>query len=145
MTGTGRARRKNIDVPSSSIRITQQLTIINSYLLAEIGRFEEAIREATEALSRDPMSPLLNAGLALVLVYTRKLDQCIEQTLTAIEVDPNMTLCYWILGGLMNNKGSIGTQLKPMRKASHKAAPSHSQKHLSATFMPNPASGKKPG
>jgi len=76
-----------------------------SYLLAESGRFEEAIREATEALSRDPMSALLNAGLAFVLLEARKFDECIEQALTASEVDPNMVLCYWILGTAFEKKG----------------------------------------
>lgn len=76
-----------------------------SYLLVESGRFEEAIHEATEALSRDPMSPLLNAGLAFVLLEARKLDECIEQALTASEVDPNMVLCYWTLGTAYEKKG----------------------------------------
>jgi len=76
-----------------------------SYFLAELGRFEEAIREATEALSRDPMSALLNAGLAFVLLHARKLDQSIEQALTAADVDPNMTLCYWTLGTAYEQQG----------------------------------------
>ncbi len=69
-----------------------------SYLLAETMRSDEAIREATEALSRDPMSALLNAGLAFVLLLARKYDRCITQAMTAIEVDPNMTLSYMALG-----------------------------------------------
>jgi TolB-like protein len=76
-----------------------------SYLLAELGRFEEAISEATEALSRDPMSGLLNAGLAFVLLLARKLDQSIEQAHTALEVDPNMTLSYWTLGTAYEQQG----------------------------------------
>jgi TolB-like protein len=76
-----------------------------SYLLVELGRFDEAIREATEALSRDPMSPLLNAGLAFVLLLARRYDQCIEQTLTAMNVDPGMMLTYFVLGTAYENKG----------------------------------------
>ncbi len=87
-----------------------------SYLLAESGRFEEAIREATEALSRDPMSPLLNAGLALILLFARKLDQCIEQALTATEVDPNMTLCYWTLGTAYEQKGKYRAAIEAFEK-----------------------------
>jgi TolB-like protein/Tfp pilus assembly protein PilF len=87
-----------------------------SYLLAESGRFEEAIREATEALSRDPMSPLLNAGLAFVLLHARKYDQCIEQVLTASEVDPNMTLCYWTLGVAYEQQGRFREALETYDK-----------------------------
>jgi len=76
-----------------------------SYLLAEQGRFDEAIHEATEALSREPMSALLNAGLAFVLLQARKLKQCIEQALTAAEVMPDMILCYWLLGTAYEYQG----------------------------------------
>jgi TolB-like protein/Tfp pilus assembly protein PilF len=76
-----------------------------SYLLAEQGRFDEAIHEAAEALARDPMSGLLNAGLAFVLLHARRLDRCIEQARTAIEVDPNMVLTYWTLGIALEQKG----------------------------------------
>jgi tetratricopeptide (TPR) repeat protein len=76
-----------------------------SYHLALQGRFEEGIREATEALSRDPMSGMLNSGLAFVLMLARKYDECIKQALTAIEIDPLMTLCYWTLGVAYEAKG----------------------------------------
>jgi Putative Zn-dependent protease, contains TPR repeats len=76
-----------------------------AYLLAELGRFEEAIREATEALNREPISPLLNAMLAFVLMHARKYDECIKQALTASEVDPNMTLNYMTLGVAYEQQG----------------------------------------
>ena len=76
-----------------------------SYLLSYLGRFDEAIHEATEALSRDPMSPLLNAALAFVLLHARKYDQCIEQAFTAIDVDPGMLLTYFTLGTALEQKG----------------------------------------
>jgi TolB-like protein/Flp pilus assembly protein TadD len=87
-----------------------------SYFLAEIGRFEEAIHEATEALSRDPMSALLNAGLAFVLLHARKLERCIEQALTAAEVDPNMTLCYMTLGVVYEQQGKYREAIEAYEK-----------------------------
>jgi TolB-like protein len=69
-----------------------------SYLLSELARHQEAINEATEALSRDPMSPLLNAGLAFVLLNARMYERCLEQVQTSFEVDPNMVLSYWTRG-----------------------------------------------
>ena len=76
-----------------------------SYLLAESGRYAEAIDEATEALSRDPVSGTLNAGLAFVLLLARQYDRCIAQAHTATEVDPGMTLPYVILGTGHAQKG----------------------------------------
>ncbi len=88
-----------------------------SYLLAEQGRFDEAIREATEALSRDPMSGLLNAGLAFVLLHARLLDRCIEQAHTAIEVDPTMVLSYWTLGIALEQKGEYAQACEAYRRS----------------------------
>ena len=76
-----------------------------SYHLALQGRFDEGIREATEAVSRDPMSGILNSGLAFVLLLARRYDECIKQALTAIDVDPLMALCYWTLGVSREAKG----------------------------------------
>lgn len=76
-----------------------------SYHLALQGRFDEGIREATEALSRDPMSGLLNSGLAFVLMLARRYDECVKQALTGVAVDPLMTLCYWTLGVAYEAKG----------------------------------------
>jgi len=76
-----------------------------SYFLFESGRSDEAILEATEALNRDPISGLLNAGLAWVLLNTRHYERCIKQAHTAIEVDPNMVLCRWSLASAYEELG----------------------------------------
>lgn len=88
-----------------------------SYHLALQGRFEEGIREATEALSRDPMSGLLNSGLAFVLMLARRYDECIKQALTGTEVDPLMTLCYWTLGVAYEAKGMYPEALNAYEKS----------------------------
>lgn len=87
-----------------------------SYLLGELGRFDEAIHEATEALSRDPMSALLNAGLAFVLLLAREYDRCIKQAFTAMEVDPTMTLCYMVLGTAYEQKGQHAAAVETYEK-----------------------------
>jgi len=87
-----------------------------SYLLAEAGRVEEAIHEATEALSHDPMSPMLNAGLAFVLLLTRNYERCIHQSLTAIEVDPSMILSYFSLGNAYEQKGQYTAAIEAYEK-----------------------------
>jgi tetratricopeptide (TPR) repeat protein len=60
-----------------------------SMCLAELGRYGEAVSEATEAQVRDPLSGLLNAGLAWTLWAAREYDKSVEQSRTATELDPN--------------------------------------------------------
>ena len=72
--------------------------------LAMRGRFEEAVREAREGQTRDPVSGIMNAGLAWILVTAREFDWCIEQSHTAIDVDPTVTLSYVALGTAYEQK-----------------------------------------
>src|SRR3954470_10277729 len=72
--------------------------------LAMLGRFEEAVREAREGQTRDPVSGIMNAGLAWILVTAREFDWCIEQSHTAIDVDPTVTLTYVALGTAYEQK-----------------------------------------
>ena len=106
-----------------------------SYLLAEQGRFDEAIHEATEALARDPMSGILNAGLAFVLLHARMLDRCIEQARTTIEVDPTMVLSYWTLGIAFEQKGDYAQALDAYHKSlEFGAAPVFSRAFLAHAY-----------
>jgi len=57
--------------------------------LAELGRSREAIRAATEAQIRDPLSGAMNAGLAWTLWAAREYEKCLTQSITATELEPN--------------------------------------------------------
>jgi TolB-like protein/tetratricopeptide (TPR) repeat protein len=72
--------------------------------LAMRGRFEEAVSQAREGQIRDPVSGIMNAGLAWILVTAREFDWCIEQSHTAIDVDPTVTLSYVALGTAYEQK-----------------------------------------
>jgi tetratricopeptide (TPR) repeat protein len=87
-----------------------------SYFLVELGRYDEAIHEATEALSRDPVSATLNAALAFVLLLARRYDRCISQAYTAIEVDPDMTLSYAVIGTAYAQTGQLPEAIKAYEK-----------------------------
>src|SRR5205823_2817515 len=72
--------------------------------LSVLGRFEEAIKEAREGQAREPVSGIMNAGLAWILVTAREFDWCIEQSRTAIDVDPTVTLTYIAMGTAYEQK-----------------------------------------
>ena len=71
--------------------------------LASLGRFKEAVSEAKEGQTRDPMSPFMNAGVAFILNVAAEedrgmLDQCVQQSRTNLEIAPTVTLSYLVLG-----------------------------------------------
>ena len=84
--------------------------------LAQRGRFEDAIREAREGQMRDPMSGIMNAGIAYVLANAREWNACIEQALTAIDVDPDVTFTYISLGVAYEQKGMYAEALSALQK-----------------------------
>jgi DNA-binding winged helix-turn-helix (wHTH) protein len=57
--------------------------------LSELGRFQEAITEATEAQIRDPLSAPINACLAWTFWASRQPEKALRQSLIATELDPH--------------------------------------------------------
>jgi tetratricopeptide (TPR) repeat protein len=49
-------------------------------------------------------------------LLARKLDQCIEQAHTALEVDPNMTLSFWTLGTAYEQQGKYQEAVETYEK-----------------------------
>ncbi len=66
--------------------------------LALIGQNQEAIAEMRKAKSLDPLSLIINADLAELLVIARAYDEAIEQSRKTIEMDPNFALAHNQLG-----------------------------------------------
>jgi len=54
-----------------------------------LGRYDEAIAEMRKAENLDPLSLIINADLAELLVLAHSYDESIEQSRKTIEVDPN--------------------------------------------------------
>jgi TolB-like protein/DNA-binding winged helix-turn-helix (wHTH) protein/Flp pilus assembly protein TadD len=62
--------------------------------LSVLGRNEEAIAEMRKAESLDPLSLIINADLAEVLVIAHYYDESIRQSRKTIEMDPNFGLAH---------------------------------------------------
>ena len=70
--------------------------------LASEGRFKEAVKEVQEGQDREPMSPVMNAGVAFIMSVAAEedpgmLDKCVQQSRTNLEIAP-LTLSYLALG-----------------------------------------------
>jgi TolB-like protein/DNA-binding winged helix-turn-helix (wHTH) protein/Tfp pilus assembly protein PilF len=66
--------------------------------LSLVGRYNEAIAEMRRAESLDPLSLIINADLAELLLIAHSYDQSIEQSRKTIAMDPNFALAHNQLG-----------------------------------------------
>ena len=73
--------------------------------LSLLGRYDEAVVEMKKAQSLDPLSLIINADLAELLVLAHSYDESIRQSLKTIEMDPNFALAHNQLGQAYLQKG----------------------------------------
>ena len=66
--------------------------------LANLGRHDEAGREASLAVERDPLSLLMNMTAALNFYLAREYDQAVAQLQKVIEMEPNFPAAHSVLG-----------------------------------------------
>lgn len=69
-----------------------------SLMLADQGRFEEALVLADRALAQDPASVLANRDKAIILYLARRFEPCVEQCRKTVELDPFVGSVYPFLG-----------------------------------------------
>jgi len=62
--------------------------------LSLLGRYDEAIAEMRKAETLDPLSLIINADLAELLVIAHSYDESIRQSRKTIEMDPNFALAH---------------------------------------------------
>ena len=68
-----------------------------NYLAAQ-GRFDEAVREAAEAVRLDPLSVTWRMGVGHMLFLARRYAESVDAELSALEMDPQFWLAHWVLG-----------------------------------------------
>ncbi len=89
----------------------------NSYYLAAMGRFDEALREMKRAQELDPLNLEKIAGIGEILYYQRQYDQAIEQYRKALEMDPNSGFVHWALGRPFTAQGKYDEAIVEFQKA----------------------------
>lgn len=76
-----------------------------SLMLADQGRFEEALALADRALAQDPASVLANRDKAIILYLARRFEPCVEQCRRTVELDPYLGSVYSFLGRAYGHLG----------------------------------------
>ena len=88
-----------------------------SWHLAELGRKDEAIAEMREAAALDPLSLIISADLAEVLLVARLYQQSIQQSLSTIAMDPNFAVAHYQLGQAYAQNQMYSTAMVEFQKA----------------------------
>jgi TolB-like protein/Flp pilus assembly protein TadD len=72
--------------------------------LAEMGRWDQATEEISQAIKLDPVSPIIHVACAGMLIFARKWDEAIEECETALELEPGFLQARWMLGWAYGQK-----------------------------------------
>ena len=79
--------------------------------LANVGRHEEAFREAELAVERDPLSLLMNMTAALNFYTGRQYDRAVAQLKKVIEMDRHFPAAHSVLGSVYVQMGRFAVAL----------------------------------
>ena len=85
--------------------------------LSLLGRFDEAIVEMRKAENLDPLSLIIEADLAELLLLAHSYDDSIRQSLKTIELDPNFALAHNQLGQAYLQKHMYAEAVVELKKA----------------------------
>jgi TolB-like protein/Flp pilus assembly protein TadD len=86
-------------------------------LLTCLGRFEEAIAEAREAVRLDPVSMGTEANLAILYYSAGRYDEALESCGKAVQLEPNLARPYDDLGRILLEKGNFLEAVAALEKA----------------------------
>ncbi len=85
--------------------------------LSLLGRYDEAIAEMKKAENLDPLSLIINADLAELLLLAHSYDESIRQSRKTIEMDPNFALAHNQLGQAYLQKQLRDEAITELQKA----------------------------
>ena len=88
-----------------------------SLYLSEMGRHDEAIKEAKRGLESNPLSRDCNNILGWNLFLARRYDRGIEQFQNLLEIDQNYIAAHWNLANIYAGKGMYSEAIAEVQKA----------------------------
>jgi eukaryotic-like serine/threonine-protein kinase len=88
-----------------------------SWLLAPMGRGDQALAEAKRAVQAAPFSPLANFMVGSAFVFTRQWDLAVEQLRSAKELDPTFWFNPLFLGRAYEQQGKFPEAIAEFQRA----------------------------
>jgi TolB-like protein/DNA-binding winged helix-turn-helix (wHTH) protein/Flp pilus assembly protein TadD len=85
--------------------------------LSEIGRNTEAIAEMRKAEHLDPLSLIISADMAEILLVAHLNDEAIEQSRNTVDMDPNFAIAHFELGQAFVQKHRYNEAIAEFQKA----------------------------
>jgi TolB-like protein/DNA-binding winged helix-turn-helix (wHTH) protein/Flp pilus assembly protein TadD len=85
--------------------------------LSEIGRNAEAIAEMRKAEHLDPLSLIISADMAEILLVAHLNDEAAEQSRRTVDMDPNFAIAHFELGEAFVQKHSYNEAIAEFQKA----------------------------
>lgn len=89
----------------------------HSLLLRDLGRFDETALMIKRALELDPLSSVISSNLSTIYLIQKDYDASIENALKTIDLDPNFSYSYVILGLSYLKKGRTTEAIANLEKA----------------------------
>ena len=89
----------------------------HSWLLAALGRFDNAFAEMNRAIELDPLSLIINTDLGYFYTVNGQYDRAIEQLQRTLEMDPNFYYAHGNMGEALACKGAFDAAITEYRKA----------------------------
>jgi tetratricopeptide (TPR) repeat protein len=86
-----------------------------NYLVA-MGRADEAIAEAEQAMQLDPVSPSSQSNLTSILWYARRYDRAIEQGHKVMEMSPDYSRAYEDLARAFEQTGAFDEAIETFQR-----------------------------
>ena len=90
--------------------------VVYANLLANLGRFEDALLQAQQAQELDPLSAHASDVLAVVHLFARHYDRAVAQSRKTLELNPNYIWAYVNLANALRQQGHAPEAIATLQK-----------------------------
>jgi serine/threonine protein kinase/tetratricopeptide (TPR) repeat protein len=89
----------------------------HSYMLAETGRIDQAVKEAEHAADLDPLSPLVTFNTGQILYWARSYQQASAELQKIIAANPNFFVADYYAGCIDLQEGKLADGIRKLERA----------------------------